>query len=157
MEVMKAIIIDDEPMAVELLSRMLRPHQDIQIVGSYINPLRALREIKLLRPDVIFLDIEMGEINGLEFAGVLLSEFDSADIVFVTAYSQYAVDAFEVNAIDYLLKPVLEKRLQKTLERLRGRTGKKAKPSEGLRISCFGKFQVQSAGGGFFSLAYPKI
>lgn len=125
---MKVILIDDEPIALELLSRMLSFYEDVDIVGSYANPFDALGEIGKTQPDAIFLDIEMGSINGLEFAEVLIEKLATVKIVFVTAYSQYAVDAFEVNAIDYLLKPIQEKRLTKTIERLKEEIGGNLKP-----------------------------
>ena len=117
---MKTILIDDEPMALEVLANLLPAYEDLDIVGRYTNPLDALEKIKITEPDIIFLDIEMGNMNGLELAQVFMAELPKVEIVFVTAYSQYAVDAFELNAIDYLLKPIQEKRLIKAIERLRG-------------------------------------
>lgn len=142
---MKVILIDDEPIALELLSRMLSFYEDVDIVGSYANPFDALGEIGKTQPDAIFLDIEMGSINGLEFAEVLIEKLATVKIVFVTAYSQYAVDAFEVNAIDYLLKPIQEKRLTKTIERLKEEIGGNLKPDifdNKLKVISFGGFQV---------------
>ena len=116
---MKTILIDDEPMALEVLANMLSPYEDIDIIGRYTNPTQALEKIKVSQVDIIFLDIEMGDVNGLELAQVFMEKDPQVEIVFVTAYSQYAVDAFELNALDYLLKPIQEKRLFKAIERLR--------------------------------------
>src|SRR5699024_8035906 len=108
-KIMRVIIIDDEPAALVVLSSLLSEYNDIQMVGNYTNPMDALNEIKIVKPDIVFLDIEMGEFNGLEIVDFFLQEAP-LEIVFVTAYSQYAVDAFEVNAMDYLLKPVQRRR-----------------------------------------------
>lgn len=146
---MKAILIDDEPMALEVLANMLSPYKDIDIIGRYTNPFDALEKIEISEPDIVFLDIEMGVMNGLELADVFMAELSKVEIVFVTAYSQYAVDAFELNAIDYLLKPIQEKRLLKAIERLREKT--KANNVEKkdtniidnkLKVHSFGGFQV---------------
>ncbi|MCK9443399.1 MAG: response regulator [Tissierellaceae bacterium] len=145
---MRAVLVDDEPIATELLKRKLWQFKDIQVVGSYTNPVTSLKEIVNAKPDVIFLDIEMGEINGLEFAEILMDKMDTVDIVFVTAYSQYAVDAFELNAIDYLLKPIQDKRLEKTLSRLIESNKSKKKTGEKLKVNSFGSLQVQDLSGG---------
>ncbi len=116
----RAILVDDEPIALEVLKHKVAFYEDIEIVGSYTDPLEALKEVKIVQPDAVFLDIEMGGgINGLELANVFIKEVGSLEIVFITAYSQYAVDAFEINAIDYLLKPIQENRLSKAIQRLR--------------------------------------
>ncbi|MBU5428066.1 response regulator [Tissierella pigra] len=142
---MKVILIDDESIALDLLRFKLSSYKDVNIVGSYTNPLEALKEVKKIQPDVIFLDIEMGEVNGLEVAELFTKELAAVEIVFITAYSKYAVDAFEINAIDYLLKPVQEKRLNKTIERLRQKTMGNHEIEtldNGLKVNSFGTFQV---------------
>lgn len=138
---MKAVLIDDEPIALEVLERMLLAYENIDILGSYTDSMKGLEHIKEQKPDIVFLDIEMGEINGLEFAEVIIREVSDIDIVFVTAYSQYALEAFEVNAIDYLLKPIQEKRLEKTLRRLN--SGVKVSRGDKLSVSNFGIFEVE--------------
>lgn len=114
----KAIIIDDEIIAIDLLSILLNNYKNIEIVGKYTNPIKALEDIKETKPDIIFLDIEMEEINGIEIANQLLDEGNNIDIVFITAYSKYAVEAFRVNAIDYLLKPIDKKQLEEAITRI---------------------------------------
>src|SRR5690554_7117348 len=106
---MKVMLVDDESAALQVLSSMLSIYEDIEILGSYTNPLDALEASRKAKPDVVFLDIEMGTVNGLETAE-LFSGQGEPEIVFITAYSQYAVEAFEVNAMDYLLKPIQERR-----------------------------------------------
>ncbi len=98
-------IVDDEPHCIETLRWDLRtyaPH--CQVVGTYVDPRLALAELPSLRPDVLFLDIEMPHLNGFELLGRL--EALTSHLIFTTAYSQYAVKAFRHSAVDYLLKPV---------------------------------------------------
>ena len=151
---MKIILIDDEPLALEVLAAALSDYEDIHIAGSYTNPLLALEEMEEVQPDAVFLDIEMEPYNGLEMAQLFLEQRSSLEIVFLTAYSQYAVDAFEINAIDYLLKPIQEKRLAKAIERLRGKLASVQKEAdEGgtsaktLQAKGFGNFRVVDEAG----------
>lgn len=116
---MRVILIDDENLALEVLSNQLEKVPEIKVVGMFTNPEQALREMPVLEVDVVFLDIEMGAVHGLEFAQLLLTDYQDVEIVFVTAHSNFALKAFEVNAIDYLLKPVTMNRLEKTVEKLR--------------------------------------
>lgn len=114
---MRAICIDDETLALESFARMLRKH-DVYICGIFQDPRQALVAAETMTFDVAFVDIEMPGYNGLETAERLLALQPELAIVFVTAYDQYAIDAFELQAIDYVLKPVQPKRLEKTLQRL---------------------------------------
>jgi two-component system LytT family response regulator len=112
---MKALIVDDERLARAELRRLLNPYKDINIVGEAINAEDALAKITSLNPELIFLDIQMPGKNGFE----LLEELDSVPtVVFTTAYDEYALKAFEYNAMDYLLKPIEPKRLEDTIKRL---------------------------------------
>ena len=112
---MKAIIIDDERLARQELKNLLAPYPEIQIVGEANNAETAIESIKLLKPDVIFLDIQMPGKNGFD----LLEEISGVpEIVFVTAYDEHAIRAFEVNALDYLLKPVQPNRLAETVKKI---------------------------------------
>lgn len=115
---MKAILIDDEPLALEYLEHLINKTSHMVIVEKLtffdIQKDRSLLD----EVDLIFLDIEMPEVNGLELAEKILEVNPLIEIIFVTAFHDYAVQAFELNALDYLLKPVQLDRLQKTLERL---------------------------------------
>jgi len=113
-----ALIVDDEPFARRELRRTLEPAKDIQIQGECGNAIDALTRIHVDKPDVVFLDIQMPQITGIEMLGMLDPQ-TMPQIVFLTAYDEYAVRAFEKNAFDYLLKPVTADRLALTLERLR--------------------------------------
>ena len=114
----KVLIVDDEPLARENLRILLQAQSDIEIVGECSNAVEAIGAVHKLRPDVLFLDIQMPRISGLEMVGMLDPEHRPY-IVFLTAFDEYAVKAFEEHAFDYLLKPIEEARLEKTLSRLR--------------------------------------
>ncbi|HET6226862.1 MAG TPA: LytTR family DNA-binding domain-containing protein [Bacteroidia bacterium] len=112
---MKALLIDDERLARQELKNLLAPYNEIQIVGEANNAETAIESIKQLKPDVIFLDIQMPGKNGFE----LLEEISGVpEIIFVTAYDEYAIRAFEINALDYLLKPVQASRLAETVKKI---------------------------------------
>ena len=112
---MKALIIDDERLARKELSSLLEDCKDIEVVGEAINVDDAYEKIKQLKPDLLFLDIQMPGKTGFE----LLEMLDSVpDVVFTTAYDEYALQAFVVNALDYLLKPIQKERLQETIKKL---------------------------------------
>ncbi len=112
----KALIIDDEPPARSVIRKMLADDLEIEIVGECSNGIEAIEEISKHSPDLLFLDIQMPEMNGFE----LIESFDEGKfptVIFVTAYDQYAVRAFEVSAVDYLLKPFDHERLEKAVEK----------------------------------------
>lgn len=115
---MKAILVDDEPLALDVLEMMLEKIPDIEVVGKYTNPLTMIEGIGRLNVDVLFLDMEMGIIHGLDVAKVIKDKYPHVDILFVTAYAQYALEAFDVDAMDYLLKPIRFDRLQRAVAKL---------------------------------------
>ncbi|WP_426575758.1 two-component system response regulator BtsR [Xenorhabdus stockiae] len=115
---MNVLIVDDEPLARENLRCLLAEETDIQIIGECANAVEAIGAIHRLKPDVVFLDIQMPRITGLEMVGMLDPEHRPY-IVFLTAFDEYAIQAFEEHAFDYLLKPLEKERLSKTLQRLR--------------------------------------
>lgn len=115
---MKAAIIDDERIARRELRRLLAAHPEIEIVGEAANVDEALALIEQHEPELLFLDIEMPGLNGF---GLLERLRDVPDVIFTTAYDQHALKAFEVNALDYLLKPIAATRLSAALRKVRGR------------------------------------
>lgn len=119
---LKVLIVDDEPLARENLRVLLEDESDIEIVGECANAIEALGAVHKLRPDVLFLDIQMPRISGLEMVGMLDPD-QRPYVVFLTAFDEYAVKAFEEHAFDYLLKPIEAPRLAKTLQRLRQERG----------------------------------
>ncbi|MBF8999192.1 MULTISPECIES: two-component system response regulator BtsR [Vibrio] len=112
-----ALIIDDEHFAREELIDLLQESHDIEVIGEATNAIEGLKKIHQLKPDVVFLDIQMPMVTGIDLIAMLDPEV-MPKIIFVTAYDQYAVQAFDDNAFDYLLKPIDPKRLNKTLHRL---------------------------------------
>jgi len=120
---MKALIIDDERLARTELKRLLSPFKEIKVVGEAINADDALEKIQELKPDMLFLDIQMPGKSGFD----MLEELDSVPtVIFTTAYDEYALKAFEYNALDYLLKPIEPKRLEETINKLIEKKRKKA-------------------------------
>ncbi len=116
---MKVLVVDDERRARERLIHLLAAFPKIELAGEAENGLRAVEQIEQLRPDAVFLDIQMPGLDGFE---VLASLEQRPEIVFVTAYDQYAIRAFEESAVDYLLKPVEPERLARAVEKLLQRT-----------------------------------
>lgn len=113
----KAILIDDEEIALDVMEIVLQEVGGVTVLGKFRLVSEAIAQSEGMQPDLIFLDIEMPETNGLAASAALLAIFPDADIVYVTAHHQYAVDAFDTKAIGYLLKPVVKHRLIKTLEK----------------------------------------
>lgn len=117
---LRTLVVDDEPLAREWLRNLLAREDDVEVVGEVGDGFRAVLAIQELKPDVVFLDVQM---PGLDGFGVLetLGPRELPALVFVTAFDQYAVRAFDVHALDYILKPFGQERLRTTLERVRGR------------------------------------
>ena len=125
---MRVLVVDDEAPARDKLRRWLSAQPDIEIAGEAADGLAAAAAIDGLKPDAVFLDIQMPGLSGLEVAAQL--ESDTAPLlVFVTAFDEHAIRAFDLNAVDYLLKPYDRDRLEKTLHRLRERRGAPARTS----------------------------
>lgn len=114
----RCLIVDDETPAREELSYILSDIEGVGVVGQASNGIEALELIRTLSPDIIFLDIQMPQMSGMDVARELLNEINRPKIIFVTAYDQFAIEAFEVNAIDYLLKPISEERLRKRVQEI---------------------------------------
>ena len=116
MNKLRVIIADDERPARDFLKAILQEFEDVEIVGEAENGAEAVEIIKQTKPDLALLDLQMPEITGLEVVR-LLRKSQMPLVAFVTAYDEYAVQAFEVNAVDYLLKPIEKSRLRETLQR----------------------------------------
>ena len=119
--VIRAVVVDDEQPARQELCFLLEQLDDIDIVGQTDNGVDAMQVIRVQKPDLVFLDIQMPGRTGFEVARELVLRAVQTCVVFVTAYDQHAIAAFEVNAIDYLLKPVGTDRLAQTIDRVRNR------------------------------------
>ncbi|QNH22242.1 DNA-binding response regulator [Xanthomonas sp. GW] len=117
-----ALVIDDEPIARHAIVRLLREHPDIALLGECGDGAAAVAAIRAHSPDLVFLDIQMPEMTGMDVVAQIGAERMPAT-VFVTAYEQYAVRAFEANALDYLVKPFSRERFAATLQRAKARLG----------------------------------
>lgn len=138
---MKVIIIDDEKLALEVLYRQLIEFEEVEVVNRYTSIDDALEALEVDDPDAVFLDIEMGKDFGLHASRLFQTPYKKRPIVFVTAYAQYAVEAFEINALDYLLKPVTKERLKESIKRIKSQiTEEKALSS--FNVYCLGQFRV---------------
>ena len=120
----RTILVDDEPLAIQGLELRLAAHEDVEIIDKCQNGREAIRSIKTHKPDLVFLDIQMPGFDGFSVVQGLM-EVEPPLFVFVTAYSDHAIRAFEAQAVDYLLKPVEESRLADTLDRVRRRIAEK--------------------------------
>jgi two-component system, LytTR family, response regulator len=130
-DLLKVFLVDDEPLALTRLAKLLMKTDKIEIVGQTNKPLDALKMIPNLKLDALFLDIQMPELTGFE----LLQKLENyPPVIFTTAFDQFALDAFEVYSIDYLLKPIAFKRLEKALEKLEKITAEKPEePTEKIQ------------------------
>ncbi|MGV8982035.1 LytR/AlgR family response regulator transcription factor [Clostridium sp.] len=118
---LRVVLVDDEKLSLDELSFILSKNSEIEIIGKYYDPLIALEFIRESKPEIVFLDIEMPEIDGFTLADEISKMDFSVNIVFATVFDKYAVKAFEINAIDYVLKPFSEKRLQITMDKINER------------------------------------
>src|SRR5713226_2489337 len=118
---LRAVLVDDEQLARDELGYLLDQVGGVEVIGQAGNGLEALTTIDRLQPDVVFLDVQMPGLTGFEVARRLLDNGAASHIIFVTAYDQHAIEAFEVNAVDYLLKPVDPVRLDVAVQRARRR------------------------------------
>lgn len=143
---MKALLIIDQPIISNQLVDQLKTFDFVEIVGQHSNPYEGLAHAKSTRLDVVFLNIEMSLLNGFSIAEYLKSQNPNIAIVFVTQHLQYAVQAFEINAIDYLTLPVERNRLQKTINRIYPSTYHKKNKSNHIVICCFGTLMFKTKG-----------
>ena len=118
MDKIRAVIADDEPLARRGIRQLLGPHEDVEVVGDACNGIEAVRFLRVLKPDLLFLDVQMPEFDGFD----VLREIGAKNmpaVIFVTAYDQFAVRAFDAHALDYLVKPLEEARFAEAVERMR--------------------------------------
>ncbi|MEM1411094.1 MAG: response regulator [Pseudomonadota bacterium] len=140
----EALVVDDEALARRGLRHRLRSADDIEVIGEARNGREAVAKIRELEPDLVFLDIQMPGMTGFDVLRELGSDAMPA-ILFVTAYDEFAIDAFEVNAIDYLLKPIDDQRLARALEKVRQRLGRRrAQAQKNLLLRVLGELTGES-------------
>ena len=131
----RTLIVDDEKLAIQGLQLRLEPYSDVEIIGTCANGREAIRAIKTEKPDLVFLDIQMPGFDGFSVVkGVM--EIEPPLFVFVTAYEEHAIRAFEANAVNYLMKPVDEDKLADTLDRVRTRLTEKRSADEATKLQA---------------------
>jgi two-component system LytT family response regulator len=128
-----AVIVDDEELARGLVREMLRKHPDIEVLAECANGFEAVKAVAERKPDLLFLDIQMPKLDGFEVLELIDEE---VAVIFVTAYDSYAMRAFDVHAVDYLLKPFGEERFEAALARARQRMGQKMPPAAELAAAA---------------------
>ncbi|CAA9480300.1 MAG: Two-component transcriptional response regulator, LuxR family [uncultured Sphingomonadaceae bacterium] len=129
----RTLLVDDEPLAIQGLQLRLEPFDDVEIIETCTNGREAIRAIKTQKPDLVFLDIQMPGFDGFSVVQGCM-EVEPPLFVFVTAFSEHALRAFEADAVDYLMKPVEETRLADTLDRVRLRLTEKQSRGEAERL-----------------------
>ena len=137
---LRTLVVDDEPLARTNLLVLLRRHPEIEIVGECGSGSEALDDIRRSKPDLVFMDVQMPECNGFDVLE-MLGGHETCAIIFVTAYDTYALRAFEVGALDYLLKPFDDARFERTLERAKNRIAVTANGPPSTKV-----FAVRSVG-----------
>jgi two-component system, LytTR family, response regulator len=136
---LSAIIIDDEPLACEMVQEFLMPHKDIEVVGVCHDGYAGLKAIQQKQPQLLFLDIQMPKINGFE----MLELIDTPPaVIFTTAFDEYAIKAFEFHAVDYLLKPYSQERFDKALQQFL-RSGKPSGTADLLETTALSPQQAE--------------
>nr|WP_106781910.1 response regulator [Lysinibacillus timonensis] len=160
MILLKAVLIDDEVLGIKLLDTLLNEIGGVEVVASFTDPIEGLANLQNLQADVLFLDIEMPVITGIQIAEKIELQTNIPEIVFVTAYDQYALEAFNVEAVDYILKPLEKSRLQKTISKIARRNYSKddeLNNNNMLKAQFFGSFQLKYQQGNLVKWRTKKV
>ncbi|MDQ6422851.1 response regulator [Paenibacillus sp. LHD-117] len=149
---LRVIIVEDEKPTLDLMERLVGRHPLLEVAGAFTSPLDALERYPQLKPDAVFLDVEMPKMGGIELADKFRAIDEEFQVVFTTAYPGYAVDAFRVSAVDYLLKPVTSDELERVVARLSKNHSLRSalRPSSAAEeppVRCFGTFETRKADG----------
>ena len=139
---LRAVIVDDERPSLRIVKKVLEKTGLVKVVMEFTNPLKALGYLESSIPDVVFLDVEMPDQDGIVTANMLLEMHPHLPIVFITAYTDYAVDAFKLNAIDYLVKPITANRVEETIMRILHQNGQFTQKKESFSVQTFGSFSI---------------
>lgn len=140
---MKILCVDDEPIVLEELRELVEKQPDVESVSGFLSPKEALHWAETNEPDAAFLDINMGRMDGLMLARRLREKRPECAIVFVTGYSEYAVNAFELHAEGYLMKPATVEDVRRELDYIKSKKSISApKTSKHIRVQCFGNFEA---------------
>ncbi|MDX1939211.1 MAG: LytTR family DNA-binding domain-containing protein [Saprospiraceae bacterium] len=150
---MKCLIVDDEPYAVDLLTEYIQQTPFLQLAGKCYNAVEALSFLQKKEADLIFLDINLPQLSGMQLAGLLADKYQ---IIFTTAYSEYAVESYELNAIDYLLKPITFERFIKSAQKARSILNENKIPNNKTEEPTNAAFFVKT-GKAVVKLCFEKI
>ncbi len=155
----RAVLVDDEQLARDELGYLLGQAGGVEVIGQAGNGIEALETIGRVQPDLVFLDVQMPGLTGFEVARRMLDEGAASYIIFVTAYDQHAIEAFEVNAVDYLLKPVDPGRLETALQRVRRRISleRQSNSAPGNVVTARGLLTDTQRGAGISNVELEKI
>ena len=144
---MRAIIADDEPLARERIRSLLAGEEDVEVIAVCSNGVQTLKATQDYRPDLLFLDVQMPRMDGFEVLEALTLE-ETPIVVFTTAHDEHAIRAFEVNALDYLLKPCTEERFKKAVQRARDHFQKRTRGQENPQLTALLKHVKETNPGG---------
>lgn len=142
---LKVIVVEDERLTMERICSLLRETGRVEVIGGYTNPHEAMEQIFRHQPEAVFLDIEMPELSGLQLAEKIYESELQSEIIFITAYNEYALEAFRVNALDYILKPVTAKELNRAVDRVEKRSFNQAAVDnkvQKVRVAALGGYSV---------------
>lgn len=153
---MRTMIVDDELPALNMLKSYVTTHGELTLVHATTEGANVLADITTYKPTLLFLDINIGHISGVELAEEINKDFPEINIIFVTAYSEYAVKAFELNAIDYLLKPVTKKRFAHAVSRLDIPSDNQDEPDKQIKMTLFKEGRIQTSNGEDIALRTRK-
>lgn len=118
---LRAFVVDDEQITADLIGKYLEDTGKVKVERIFYSPVEVIKEVEAAKPDVVFLDIEMPEITGLELAEKITAMVNQPEVVFITAYSSYALEAFKVNALDYVMKPIDPSELERVIQKISNR------------------------------------
>lgn len=133
---MRVVLVDDEELVLEQLRYIMKQFDEIEVIKSTVSPVEIIEQFEELRPEVIFTDISIPEMNGLEFAERIFEISPETRIVFVTAYGNYAIDAYRSNTIDFITKPITTQKLRMTIQKLK-KLGKIENTAGKDSMDCF--------------------
>ena len=150
------MIIDDEEIAIKIIEKLVSDYPQLKMVRSLSNPRNILEEIETYSPDLIFLDINLGNVSGIALGEKISEMHPHVKIVFVTAYSEYAIQAFEMNALDYLLKPVSRQRFKKMMKRVLDSEEKEISATPKITLNVFLDAQIKKENGEILKLRTRK-
>ncbi len=152
-----AVLFDDEKLALSMLNIQLAKINKIKVLAEYLEYEQLMKGITEYKPNVAFVDIETRNINGIEIAKMIKKISPKTEIVFVTAYKQYAYEAYELEAMDYLLKPVMRERLERIIDKISNKIGTTEIVENSIQINTMSKFYIKNSNGKIVKWRTKKV